>query len=85
MKIRFVTNLDKYKEGFFPSNITFVPRKGEMVSVKRQYREYFIVQKLPSELEVVKITYHENMVVCELWYNQLDKKIAEMAGAKILG
>jgi hypothetical protein len=84
MKVIFTTNLDKYKNGYFPKNLSVVPRKGEMVSVNQEHIFFFKDNMLPTRLEVVQVTYFENQVVCELWYNQTDKKIAELAGAKTL-
>lgn len=85
MKVAFTTNIDAYsKKDCFPSTFETVPRKGEMVQVKSTFISYYRNQKLPVRLEVTQVTWLENMVVCELWYNKTDKELADLAGARTL-
>lgn len=83
MKIFFNTNLDHYKTNCFPENLQFVPRVGEKVMVTNVFFEWFKNKQLPIRLEVVNVTHTEQGVICELWYNESDLKIAKQAGANI--
>ena len=84
MKVLFRTNIDNYQTNCFPENLPFVPRIGEKVMVTNVFAQYFRDNKLPIRLEVVEVTYTDQGVICELWYNEQDMKIAKQAGAKCL-
>jgi hypothetical protein len=84
MKIVFSTNLDAYKVSWFPDDLPFVPRIGEKVAVIESVLYHLKSQKLPTRLEVVDVTYTEQFVAVELWYNKTDKELADIAGAKTL-
>ena len=84
MRIIFKTNLDNYQTNCFPDNLPFVPRIGEKVSVTNVFIQYFRDKKLPTRLEVVDVTYTDQFVTCELWYNDTDKRLSESMGAKTL-
>lgn len=76
MKIVFKTNLDNYsKMNCFSTNLTFVPRKGEYVQVTKDYIGHYISKRLPMKLEVVSVTYNEDEVICDLWYNNTDLEL----------
>jgi len=81
MKVQFRTNLDHYQTTCFPENLTIPPRKGEKVAVNKVFNEYYSAKKLPLRLEVVEVTWCEDGVICELWYNETDWKLAELNGA----
>jgi len=78
MKILFKTNLDNYQKNCFPDNLSFVPRKGEGVSVTNMFVSHFKDQKLPTTLKVVGVTHTDQGVVCELWYNETDVAFAKL-------
>lgn len=84
MKIIFKTNIDAYKREWFPDNFKFVPREGEFVRVKDTMVNHLRSIKLPTRLKVVGIEYAECFVSVELWYDKVDKELAELAGAKTL-
>jgi len=84
MRVVFVTNIDAYKTNCFPANLPMPPRVGELVSVVDVFIKHFQDQKLPTTLEVVRVTWKEYCVVCELWYNKTQKELADAAGAKTL-
>ena len=85
MKIVFTTNIDAYKnKSCFPSNLAFVPRVGEKVSVILDWFDIFKKKNLPTRLEVVDVTYTLKEVIVELWYNKQDLEIATLAGGKPL-
>lgn len=84
MKVVFKTNIDAYKNTCFPTYLTMPPRTGEKVRVIRDFENHFNSQKLPLQLEVVNVTWTSDSVICELWYNATDKKMADLAGAKTL-
>lgn len=81
MKVIFTTQLDNYKTNCFPENLTMPPRIGEKVLVNKVFGDYYASKKLPLRLEVVNVTWCEDGVVCELWYNESDRKTAELNGA----
>ena len=83
MKVRFKTNLDHYKTNCFPENLTIPPRVGEKVLVNQVFGQYYAAKKLPLRLEVVEVTWCEDGVICELWYNDTDRKLAEASGAEL--
>lgn len=87
MKIVFTTNIDAYNEkNCFPHDfpLTMIPRNGDMVEVKGDLHSYYRGLKLPIRLEVTRVTWTETMVICELWYNEADKKASDIAGGKTL-
>jgi hypothetical protein len=94
MKVVFTTNIDAYNEKrCVPEHFETVPRKGDFIEVKPDFISYYREQKLPIRLEIVSVTiivfsffhsYPETIVICELWYNKLDKELADFAGAKTL-
>lgn len=79
MKIYFKTNLDWYSGASFPVLENIVPRKGEIVSVHQQSLSFCEHNKIPSQLEVVNVTYYYDRVICELWYRDIDIKWAELS------
>lgn len=83
MKIRFRTNLDHYQRTCFPENLTIPPRKGDKIMVNKEFVDYYRDKKLPIRLEVVDVTWSEDGIICELWYNETDHKIAALSGAEL--
>jgi len=57
MKVVFRTNIDNYRCGCFPEEITTPPRIGEKVQVKDAMLSHFQMKSLPTVLEVVDVTY----------------------------
>lgn len=86
MKVIFTTNIDAYNEKLycFPLHFEIPPRKGDMVQVQETLIGYFEALKLPTRLEVTRVIWEQHRVICELWYNETDKKMADMAGAQTL-
>ena len=84
MRVLFKTNIDNYQTNCFPENLPFVPRIGEKVMVTNVFVQWFKNKKLPIRLEVFDVIYSDQGVVCELWYNKTDLKIAKQAGANVL-
>ena len=96
MKVIFKTNIDAYNERQpFPNHFTEVPRKGDKILVRSIYETVYRNLKLPIRLEVVDVswsevtgdslgTLNETVIICELWYNELDLKISKVAGGKPL-
>lgn len=82
VKILFKTNLDAYSSSDFPNALPSVPRKGDFVEVND--KNHFLSKGLPTRLEVVSVTWSDTTTVCELWYNETDKKLAEAGGVKTL-
>jgi len=82
MKIVFRTNIDAYKRNCFPEDFTTPPRTGDFVYIVEVFVSHYQTQKLPIRLEVASVHWTEKSVICELWYNENDRKIAEMKGAK---
>lgn len=81
MKVYFRTNLDKYNGSMFPELSSHeVPRKGDFIELKDIYIRHFQSQKLPTRLEVVSVTWKEDYVECELWYNKTDVELYKMSG-----
>lgn len=83
MKVKFRTNLDHYKKACFPTTLTMPPRIGEKVLVGSTMTSFYKDKKLPCRLEVVDVIWGEDDVVCELWYNEIDKQIASCCGANL--
>ena len=83
MKIVFTTNIDAYGRVKFPE-ISFVPRAGELVHVKKDWENYCDSEKIPNRLEVVRVSYKEDYVEVELWFNSTDYKIYTESGHKLL-
>ena len=81
MRVLFKTNIDNYQTNCFPENLPFVPRIGEKVMVTNVFVQWFKDKNLPTRLEVVDVIYTDQGVVCELWYNETDRKLAELSGA----
>ena len=62
--------------------------------MRQEKKLYFRHEKLPIRLEVVRVVWSEGGVgsvyegetiaMCELWYNKLDKELADLGGAKTL-
>lgn len=79
MKVIFRTNLDNYQTNCFPDDIFDIPpRKGESVEVTKVFLKYFRDKKLPTQLEVMNVTWTEEGVICELWYRDFDIKHAKI-------
>lgn len=78
------TNIDAYKGQIFPDKLHTPPHKGEFVWVKKELRPVFESKRLPIRLEVVQVEHNEDGVRIELWYNDLDRRVADTAGAKTL-
>jgi hypothetical protein len=83
MVIKFRTNIDAYRMVDWP-RISIVPRKGEYVNVHPSSESYCILNHIPSRLEVVSVTYYQDAVLVELWYNETDYKLYTSAGYKLL-
>jgi len=84
MKILCHTNLDNYNcKQHFPE-LQFVPRKGEYIAVKNNFHDYFLEKHLPLRLEVVAVTYYEDHVDVELWYNKIDFDLYKQSGHELL-
>lgn len=79
MKVIFKTNLDRYPNDVFPNNLDDVPRIGDCVQVTSAYIANYSASKRPTKLEVVSVTWTEKNAICELWYSELDVKIAKNA------
>lgn len=84
MRVLFHTNLDKYRGGCFPFNMTFVPRIGESVSVVNVFKEFFTKKRLPTTLVVTNVIYSEDCVVVELWYSKIDVEAAKLNNIELL-
>lgn len=97
MRIHFKTNIDRYNEKgcdiVFPNlndeRGLIVPRKGEQISVRDTFVSYYRNLRLPTTLEVVNVTYTENLnhniiVVCELWFRNHDLEMAKMQNINLL-
>lgn len=92
MKVIFRTNIDAYNErDCFPKHFEFAPRKGEMVEVTPSFTSYYRDRKLPFRLEVTRVTWLQStdqpskqVAICELWYNETDKRASDIAGGKTL-
>lgn len=82
MKIKFTTNLDNYQKACFPEVLTIPPRIGDSVLVRKVWYRYFLDKKLPTQLEVVNVIwtedYSEEIVICELWYKNIDVEFAKL-------
>lgn len=81
--IRFRTNLDKYRNNCFPKNLNIPPRVGEIVSVIEVMKPHFEKMRLPTTLEVVRVTHTEQNIICELWMSELDVAICNENGINI--
>lgn len=84
MKVFLRTNLDRYNSADFATPIDFIPRAGDYIQVLDRVAPKFIQNKLPTRLEVISVTHTERGTICELWYNEYDKKICDLAGAETL-
>lgn len=84
MKVQFQTNIDHYKRDCFPNNLTHVPRVGDFIMVTDAFKSHYKDKNLPLSLEVVKVTWTEKGVICELWYGELDVQKAKFAGVNLL-
>ena len=76
-KIIVRTNVDRYKN-CFPSNLSYVPRIGETVSVENSFIKEFHNKKRPSCMTVVDVTYYNNEVIIEVHFRDIDFKFAEL-------
>lgn len=92
MKVVFSTNLDQYQGRYFGrlmyQNSRIIPRVGEFVEVIPDYKQHLASMKLPTRLEVVRVTYQEEedlIVRVELWYNKTDLELAKLANAPVFG
>lgn len=92
MIVIFKTNLDQYQGEHFGSRFGWkeaVPRVGDLVEVRGLYYSHFQSKKMPTRLEVVRVTWQEVYddieVTVELWYNKLDLELAKNAGAPVFG
>lgn len=79
MTVIFTTNIDSYKLNCFPSNLEIPPRIGEKVRVKQEFLGNFLSKKLPTDLEVVNVTWMEGLVICELWYSKHDIEVSKIS------
>lgn len=84
MNILFRTNIDLYKSVSWPVLTGVAPRKGEFIHVHPGSVEYCNSKKIPDRLEVVAVSYHSNMIVVELWYNETDYRLYTNSGHKLL-
>jgi hypothetical protein len=78
MNIGITTNIDRYKNKF--DQLKIVPRVGEFVLIKSNFREDFINKKYPCRLEVKSITHDPDYsyVSVELHYNSTDFEIMKV-------
>jgi len=81
MKVMFGTKIKEYKTNCFPNDLEIPPRIGETVLVSKVFFDYFSIQNLPMELEVVDVIWTEECVICELYYKK--KYIESVNNAKI--
>lgn len=65
------TNLDVYNSGHFPV-LSVIPRIGEKVTVSNGSISHYQNKGLPTRLEVVDVTYHQDYAEVELWYRKHD-------------
>jgi len=84
MKVIFRSTVDHYKTNCWPTNIEMPPRKGDTVMVVEAFGSYYSGKKLPTEMEVVNVTWTEKGVLCELWYRKIDIEAAKLSGIKLL-
>lgn len=89
IRVLFHTNVDAYKKDCWPKYLQVVPRVGEFINVRHNFKSYFRDQTLPTRMEVVSVTYDESddktqTAFVELWYNSTDKQLADMSGGKTL-
>lgn len=77
MKVIFRTNLDNYQTNCFPENLTIPPRVGERVMVGEAFGSYYTNKKLPTKLVVIDVVWTDIGVLCELWYSDIDVKVAK--------
>ncbi len=83
MRVIFKTNIDAYKTNCFPENFTIPPRIGEKVYVAEVFKSYYEQKNLPGRLEVVDVSWFDYGVICELGYNETDKKAYTQSGHKL--
>lgn len=57
-------------------------RIGEHVQVPKSLNDFFAKKKLPNRLQVVDVTYMEESVVVELWFDQDDIELWKDADTK---
>lgn len=84
MNIQFTTNIDLYKSVSWPVLTGMIPAKGSFIHVHPGSVSYCEDRKIPTQLEVVGITYHYDRVVVDLWYNDTDYKLYTLNGTKLL-
>jgi len=78
MKIKIVTNLDKYQTNCFPDNLQYVPRVGEYIMIDDVFNEYYHKQCLPTTLKVVSVTHSNKLVLVEVNYSDIQIKSAKL-------
>ena len=88
MQIKFRTALDQYSGYDFPQFYTEysdwihntsehifgvpVPRTGDFIYVRKYVESKFTSKNLPIRLEVTRVSYYEDYIEVELWYNKTD-------------
>ena len=83
MKVTFRTNLDNYRTNCFPNNLDCPPRVGETVVVNEAFLQHYRSKNLPTSLEVVKVSWTERGVICELWYSKQDVEMAKACNVNL--
>lgn len=83
MNVIFVTNLDAYDSGMFPAKVDHLPRKGELVRVLDHIIPVMRGRKFPIDLEVVQVTHTEHKVIIEIWFRDIDLKLAKASGINL--
>lgn len=71
--INIKTNLDRYSSWDFPQDLKFVPRVGEKIKVLRSSESKFNYP-YPNFLEVQDVTYTQDSVEIDLWYDKNSHK-----------
>lgn len=78
MRVVFKTNLDWYKTVAWPVLDNAIPHKGETVNVHPGSELFCNHNKIPTQLEVVDVTYYHDKVVCELHYKKINIELAKL-------
>ena len=83
MTVFFRTNIDFYKNSYFPDNITEVPRVGDYIEVTREVITFVHRKDLPTQLQVVRVVWTEDGVSCELHYSDFQMRDAKFNGINL--
>lgn len=66
-QILIKSNLDRYPSNYFPSNLPFIPRKGEFVAILSEYEN--MLKSYPLVLEVIQVTYYDKTCIVDVYYS----------------